>query len=132
MLHSIMELILLWISKILLNKCNYWYYIAIFPSFGVAGYTPVYILIILCISFLEWIGNRSQPDQFLVARAASGMSAKIVQKQRWVWNEHFTCIFMLDQCSRIHYGDTFFIIVWQRCLIIYRWGHQCSSLSKNY
>ena len=32
----------------------------------------MYIPIILCISFLEWIGNGSRPDQFLVARAASG------------------------------------------------------------
>ena len=32
---------------------------------------PVYILIILCSSFLEQIGNCSRPDQFLVARAAS-------------------------------------------------------------
>ena len=32
---------------------------------------PVYTQIILYISFLEWIGNCSRPDQFLVARATS-------------------------------------------------------------
>ena len=37
-----------------------------------------YIQIILCISFLEWIGYGSWPDQFLVARAASVIASYVV------------------------------------------------------
>ena len=37
----------------------------------------MYILIILCISFSEWIGNSSWLDQFLVARAASEVALQV-------------------------------------------------------
>ena len=52
----------------------------------------VYILIILSISFLEWIGNGSRPDQFLVARAASVGAALAVRLVRF-GPDHFLNFF---------------------------------------
>ena len=60
-LHNIMELMLLWISKRLKSGITATIYKAMFihciQNDDHFEFTPVYILIILCISFLEWMGT---------------------------------------------------------------------------